>query len=80
SFMYDLESASQTDFNQFNEEQLDTKIITLPLKKEHLPSLIGVTDPSNIKVGEILVRPDYSNRFINLASFAEDNTVRKYRL
>lgn len=80
SFMYDLESTSQTDYNQFNEEQLDTKIITLPLKKEHLPSLIGVTEPSNIKVGEILIKPDYSNRFINLASFAEDNTVRKYRL
>jgi len=80
SFMNDLESVSQTQFDQFNEEQLDTKIITLPLKEEPLQSLIGVTDPSNIKVGEILVRPNYSNRFINLASFSEDNTVRKYRL
>ncbi|TMP20418.1 hypothetical protein CWC02_06110 [Pseudoalteromonas sp. S2721] len=80
NFMNELKVSSQTDFNKFNESQLDTEVVILPVANEKLDSLIKVTNPSNIKPGEILVKGDYSNQFNTIDSFAEDSTLKKYRI
>lgn len=79
-FMRDLDEASATELITFENPDPDTKIITLPLSTDKLKELEKHIDISEVKVGNILVKPSYSNMFIRIEDFAEDYTIRKYRL
>ena len=79
-FMRDLEQESVTDLVKFENPDPDTQIIRLPLVPDELTELTNYIDISEVKVGNILVKPGYSNKFIQIEDFAEDNTLRKYRL
>lgn len=79
-FMLDLNEISVTDLVKFENPDPDTQIIKLPLPSDKLAELTKYIDISEVKAGNILVKPGYSNRFIQIEEFAEDNTIRKYRL
>jgi hypothetical protein len=79
-FMRELDEESVADLIAFENPDPDTKVITLPMAPEKLLELEKYIDISEVKVGNILVKPGYSNRFIRIEEFAEDYTIRKYRL
>lgn len=80
-FLDDLKQASITDFEDFSNPSLDTKIISLPLRDgADIAALSRVVDVSEIRPGSVLVKPGYSDQFVAVDSFSEDLVLRKYGL
>lgn len=79
-FLESLKQKSITEFKAFNETELDTKIIKLPLQSEDVDKLVKHAHPSEIRPGNIIVKPDYSDKFMSVDSFAASHAERKYRL
>lgn len=79
-FLERLKQKSITDFRAFNETELDTKIIKLPLRSEEVSELVKYVNSSEIRPGNIIVKPDYSDKFLSVESFTESHAERKYGL
>lgn len=79
-FLISLEQDSITNFRAFSSAELDTQIIALPLSSEAVTEVVKYVHPSDVRPGAILVKPDYSDRFISLDAFADSHAERKYRL
>jgi hypothetical protein len=79
-FLEGLKQKSMTDYLAFNAPQVDTKVIALPVPEADLNQLVQLMNPSDILPGSILVKPDYSDRFMSVEAFAEKHAERKYSL
>lgn len=80
-FLDDLKQTSVTDLRIFTDPDIDTKVITLPLRSaEEVVELIQYMDASEIRPGRVLVKPGYSSQFVSVDSFSEDIVFRKYSL
>ncbi|MBA4722970.1 MAG: hypothetical protein H2067_17765 [Alcanivorax sp.] len=80
-FLAKLEERSEIDFQSFNLPDIDTKIITLPIESEE--DIIKITsqiEPSEIRPGNIVLKPTYTNQYISADFFLEDIIYRKYNL
>lgn len=79
-FMRELKQESVTVFQEFNNPSPDTQVIKLPLEGEQLALLVQSMDISEIKPGNILVKPGYTNRFWRIEEFSENHVLTKYSL
>lgn len=79
-FLTALELGSITDFRAFSSAELDTQIVTLPLQSKDVGELVKHVAPSEVRPGAILVKPDYSDKFMSMEAFADGHAERKYRL
>lgn len=79
-FMQELKQESVTVFQEFENPTPDTQIIKLPLQSEQLAYLVQSMDISEIKPGNILVKPGYTKRFWRIEEFSENHVLSKYRL
>lgn len=80
-FIEDVKQSSMRDLEEFSSPGLDTKVITLPLiAKEDIQLLTQLVDPSDIRPGNIVVKPSYTDQFVPVDAFAEDIVVRKFGL
>lgn len=79
-FLDELKQNSVTDFREFGKSELDTQVIQLPLPSNTLGELTKFVHVSEVRAGAVLVKPDYSDRFISIDSFTEGHAERKYRL
>ncbi|MEO2278851.1 hypothetical protein [Pseudoalteromonas pernae] len=79
-FMSELKQESVSVLREFNNPNSDTQVIKLPLPGEELAHLLEYMDISEIKSGNILVKPSYTNRFCRIEEFSENHVLRKYRL
>ncbi|AXV65918.1 hypothetical protein D0907_11885 [Pseudoalteromonas lipolytica] len=79
-FMRELEQGAVSVLEEFNNPTSDTQVIKLPLKEDELTHLVQSMDVSEIKPGNILVKPNYINRFFRIEEFSESHVLRKYRL
>lgn len=80
AFLTALEQDSITNFRAFGAAELDTQIITLPLSSQDVAEVVKHVHPSEVRPGAILVKPDYSDRFMSMDAFADSHAERKYRL
>lgn len=79
-FMRELKQESVSAFHEFNNPSLDTQVIQLPSRSDQLSHLIKSMDISEIKAGNILIKPGYTNRFWRIEEFSENHVLSKYRL
>jgi hypothetical protein len=78
-FMNDLKSTSVTDFKAFNSPDIDTKVIALPsVNADQIAELIKVVDPSELRCGNVLVRPEYCDHFVPISEFSEELVLRRF--
>jgi len=74
-FLVELKQDSVTDFRAFEQEELDTQVIQLPIPANQIRELTQLVHVSDVRVGT-----DYSDRFISIDTFADGHAERKYRL
>lgn len=77
-FMEELKQASITSYQSFEEPDLDTKVITLPLNSSDASELIRHVDVSHVRPGIVLVKPGYSDQFVTLDEFTDDHAKNKF--
>lgn len=78
-FLDELKSSSLTDYKSFATPDIDTKIITLPLAdSKSITELSRVIDLSELRSGNILVKPGYTDQFVPVDEFSEDLVLRRY--
>lgn len=79
-FLEDLKASSIIEYKEFNKPQVDTQVIQLPVSTEQLREIIPHVPPSEIRVGNVLAKSNYTDQFGPIDEFAEDHATRKYRL
>jgi hypothetical protein len=79
-FLSDLKHESRTDYHKFLNPNIDTKVLTLPLKQSEIGAIAPFIDPSSIRSGSIVVKPGYTDQFVSIDAFAEELIQRKYGL
>lgn len=79
-FLVALKQKSITSYRDFESTEVDTQIITLPLSEANLDAVLEHVDSSFVRPGKVLVKPDYSDKFMPIERFSDDNAVQKYRL
>lgn len=79
-FLDELKQSSVTDFRAFEQNEFDTQVIELPLPANKIGELTKFVHVSEVRAGAVLVKPDYSDRFMSIDAFTEGHAERKYRL
>lgn len=81
SLLQGLKDQSVTQYNEFVEPDLDTVIIRLPIEDQETKNeIVKYVDSAEVKAGNVLVREQYSNRFVKLESFSKGVALRKFQL
>lgn len=79
-FLQKLEYLSETDYQQFINPDIDTQIITLPMSPDQTRELVSYIDPSDIRPGNVLLKPSYTSSFATIDKFSEDIVFQKFGL
>src|SRR5690606_11993468 len=80
-FLSELREYSETEFSSFMNPVVDTKIINISSESDsYIEDLVNYVDPSELRPGNIVMKPAYSSRFVSVDCFAEDIVYRKYSL
>jgi len=80
-FVSELKECSETEFSSFMNPVIDTKIINISSQNEvFFEGLVNYVDSSEVRPGNIVMKPAYSGRFVSVDCFAEDIVFRKYSL
>lgn len=79
-FLQKLEYLSETDYQQFINPDIDTQIITLPMSPDQTRELVSYIDPSDIRPGNVLLKPSYTGSFTTIDKFSEDVVFQKFGL
>lgn len=79
-FIENVKQLSVSDYVSFTKPELDTQLVYLPLKESDEEEITRWIDPCFIKVGAVVVKPNYTDQYVQIDTFSKDIIKEKFLL
>lgn len=78
NFLHELRESSMVDYELFVKPEVDTEVICLPVEDEVIDGLLKSVDARDIRVGNVLLKTQYSDQFAPAEEFSESAALNKF--